>query len=166
LECKKARNQGDSSAKSSSQISPNVASRIHTVDVSPPPKCEAREKRKCKSQSAEVITSSPYKKQVEDKVHREKTSVTRKRTAKIKNQNKSTQKVVHGSNADVTPCGTRAVQYCDDARLGIIMPAKDLMNLDQEHFSAFCVMMTKQIDNDAVLCCCFSVGYSFTPDIT
>jgi len=43
--------------------------RVHTVDISPIPICCLTEQRKRKSQVAEVITGSPYKKMLEHKVN-------------------------------------------------------------------------------------------------
>ena len=41
--------------------------RVHVLDISPYPTCKQAERRRNKSQKAEVLTSSPYKKALEEK---------------------------------------------------------------------------------------------------
>ena len=105
-----------------SSWSPSNA-RITPVDIVPYPKCELVEKRKRRAQRAEVLTSSPYKKALEEKSNKEITKRQSKNTQERKKRNtdkvrmnqkqKSSQK---NESSDTTPCGVCGVKYSDDVR--------------------------------------------------
>ena len=100
--------------------------RVHAVDISPIPTCCRTEQRKRKSQVAELITGSPYKKMLEDKLNMSSGKRQQAQKGKKKNPAKvstdvgkkqSKRKNMKGkstTDADTTPCGTCAVRYCDD----------------------------------------------------
>jgi len=100
--------------------------RVHAVDISPFPTCSRTEQRKRKSQAAELITGSPYKKMLEDKLntssekpqHGEKAlkkNLSKVSTNRSKNQEKrKSVKVKVSADKDTTPCGTCAIRHCDD----------------------------------------------------
>jgi hypothetical protein len=98
--------------------------RICVLDISPYPRCERSERRRNKSQKAEVLTCSPFKKALEEKTSRPKLkSATLKRgrqpsqdtQKKSKKVGKMTDiKTKQGD--DMTPCGICKIRFCDDVR--------------------------------------------------
>lgn len=100
--------------------------RVRAVDISPLPKCQQAERRKRRAQRAEVLTSSPYKKLLEEKAEIEKKRKEKVRTEKprsggTREDHKKDCKLQHSHKKrpqteirDTTPCGACGGRYCDD----------------------------------------------------
>jgi len=121
---------------------PSSRKRFHAVDISPYPKCERSEKRQRRSQRAEILTSSPFKKTLEAKELTKKNAERRKEhkqhegskknigqakeTKKTNKENQSDQlqakttrknefrKGREKETMDTTPCGICNTRFCDD----------------------------------------------------
>ena len=98
---------------------PSPVARVRAVDILPYPKCKLAEQRKRRAQRAEVLTSSPYKKAVEDRAN---THTPRSASRKqINGQRNKKQKVDRRTRknedcTDTTPCGVCGGKYNDDYR--------------------------------------------------
>jgi len=107
--------------------------RVHVLDISPYPTCKQAERRRNKSQKAEVLTSSPYKNALEQKSMQPKPKpLKRKRQAIGSNEVKKKRVIKTLSDAtphkikksrkqqqqheDTTPCGVCKGRFCDDVR--------------------------------------------------
>jgi hypothetical protein len=122
---------------------PKPKSYVHVTDISPFPKCASVEKRKRKAQRAEILTSSPYKRCLLEKLDEKKTkekkttkpkssakkpgeNVTKKQGTRKEKRNKvKTTKGKHNhqehqnlelesEEGDFTPCGTCGVTFESD----------------------------------------------------
>ena len=121
---------------------PSSRKRFHAVDISPYPKCERSEKRQRRSQRAEILTSSPFKKTLEAKELTKKNAEWRKEhkqheggkknkgqakeRKKTNKENQSDQlqaktarkrefrKGRENETMDTTPCGICNTRFCDD----------------------------------------------------
>lgn len=91
------------------------------ADILGPVKAATTRTRKRKTESACIITSSPYKKQLEEKMEESKKpqKLTQKKNGKADPAKAKTDCVkgkasVKSKVKDTTPCGICSIKYCDD----------------------------------------------------
>ena len=103
----------------------STTTKIRAVDISPYPKCMHSERRRNRSNRAENLTSSPYKRALEERETAAKTPKNKGKKARkmAVAGNKPRAKVSRKSSAcqqtdDFTPCGVCSVRFCDDVKAG------------------------------------------------